>query len=68
MAFAEFVHMYYTYLSHSCSEEDIFKHLPIEIFSSVIHTTLFQQQLQQSNGLLCSISIHLRHVQVINKN
>lgn len=39
------IHSLCTYLSHSSSEEDVFKHLPTEILSSVIHATLFQQQL-----------------------
>lgn len=56
------------YFSHSSNEEDVLKILPIEIFATVIHTTLLQQQLEQCNGLLCAIGVHLGHVQIINEN
>ena len=48
-----------TGLAHSSNIADVLHVLPVEVFATVIHTTTLQQQLQESNGLLCAIRVHL---------
>ena len=53
------------HLSHGCNELNIFEHLPVEVLATVKHASLLQQQLQQSDGLLCAVCINLGHVHVV---
>ena len=47
-------------LAHGCDVADVLHVLPVEILATVIDTAALQKQLEQSDGLLGAIRVHLK--------
>ena len=57
-----------TYLAHGRYKSNISVMFKIQFLPSVVHSTSFQQQFQQSNGLLCAVFINLKEVRETQVN
>ena len=57
-----------THLPHGGNELDVLEQLPVEVLAPVVHASLLQQQLEQGDGLLGAVGVHLGHVHVVNEH
>lgn len=49
--------------AHGSNKTQVSKKFKVHLFTTVVHETFLQQQLQQGNGLLCAILINLQDTQ-----
>lgn len=45
--------------THGCHESQILQYLAVELFAPVVHSAAVQEQLEQSDGLLGTVIVHL---------
>mmetsp|Transcript_10708 Transcript_10708/g.17520 ORF Transcript_10708/g.17520 Transcript_10708/m.17520 type:complete len:232 (+) Transcript_10708:14450-15145(+) len=54
--------------THRCNHTHVSQVLPEQFLATIIHAASLHQQLEQSDRLLGAISVHQRHVQVVDES